>query len=162
MGLETPTLLGVPQVLLSADALSRLFGRLRRTLGDDAEAVLFAAGYDRGEAEFAFVQTAYHPANPEEVAEYFGRYFRGLGHFNAQSVSLDAAAVKVIVHADRSFEASDREARDSGCGCAYLRGLTAGYFAAALGTPMDAEELRCESRGSPSCEIVATARSSPA
>ena len=146
---------GIPHMVVNTESVAVIISQVMKTLGRGGEAILYSAGFEVGQMAYRTIQRIYSPRTPEEALDWFGRHFRGLGHFDLRSRSLDADRGKVILTLDRSFETQYRDARKEGRGCHYVRGLIAGFVSALLDQP-DAvcDEIHCQSRGSGECEFV--------
>jgi len=146
---------GIPHMVVNTESVAVIISQVMKTLGRGGEAILYSAGFEIGQGAHSMVARIYSPQTPEEGLDWFGRHFRGLGHFDLRSRSLDAHRGKVILTLDRSFETQYSDARKEGRGCHYVRGLIAGFVSALLDQP-DAvcDEIHCQSRGSGECEFV--------
>jgi len=145
---------GESYILLPAAALAQTFAKVIQTLGSGGETILYLEGMNLATTRFEAYRRMLGP-DPATRIEEASHIYEALGYGSSTITLEHSGRVVRLVQAD-CFECSGFVKGMNSC--AFMRGLAAGSFGAALGKEMNSNEVRCRLRGDSECEFVLSVR----
>ncbi len=141
---------GESYILLPAVALAQTFAKVVQILGSGGETILYMEGVSLAATRFEAYRRMLG-TDPVGRVEEASHIYEALG-YGSSTITLEHSGKVVRLVQKDCFECSGEIKGMTGC--AFMRGLAAGSFAAVLGKEMKANEVRCRLRGDEECEFV--------